>query len=280
MDNQNGNAIADDNQKIELAEIVIVESPEPKALDSNSEIRVITRVNENKENLERTQKENFNSDENIPINSKPKESSVKIIQIPKMSRRNSQERMLEDEAIFGKMILDVDKGFLVQEKEYDDEIKKYLECMGCTDYQIVETETGQIPMTTYPFWESNSANILHIGTAGGWTKASSGYTFYFTQKKSKALCEFLKTAKDISRFQRTNRFRFYDLVMLDLLVRRNDLGKQFFTSVYKNQPVGRVFDFLNEESSLLDEARIIFSSRPRKELIRSVSRVLRYWLGF
>jgi hypothetical protein len=68
--------------------------------------------------------------------------------------------------------------------------------------------------------------------------------------------------------------------MLDLLVRRNDLGKQFFTSVYKNQPVGRVFDFLNEESSLLDEARIIFSSRPRKELIRSVSRVLRYWLGF
>jgi lycopene beta-cyclase len=169
---------------------------------------------------------------------------------------------------------------LLQEKEYDDEIKKYLECMGCTDYQIVETETGQIPMTTYPFWESNSANILHIGTAGGWTKASSGYTFYFTQKKSKALCEFLKTAKDISRFQRTNRFRFYDLVMLDLLVRRNDLGKQFFTSVYKNQPVGRVFDFLNEESSLLDEARIIFSSRPRKELIRSVSRVLRYWLGF
>jgi lycopene beta-cyclase len=169
---------------------------------------------------------------------------------------------------------------LLQEKEYDDEIKKYLECMGCTDYQIVETETGQIPMTTYPFWESNSANILHIGTAGGWTKASSGYTFYFTQKKSKALCEFLKTAKDISRFQRTNRFRFYDLVMLDLLVRRNDLGKQFFTSVYKNQPVGRVFDFLNEESSLLDEARIIFSSRPRKELIRSVSRVFRYWLGF
>ena len=164
---------------------------------------------------------------------------------------------------------------LLAEKEYDDEIKQYLHGLGCFEYQVNETEIGQIPMTTYPFWKSNTKNVLYIGTAGGWTKASSGYTFYFSGKKSVALINFMKGNQDLSRFHQTYRFGFYDQVMLDLLVRRNDLGKLFFTSVYRNQPIERVLDFLNEESNIYDEAKIILSSEPRAELLRSVMRVLR-----
>lgn len=163
---------------------------------------------------------------------------------------------------------------LLEEKEYEEEIKLYLKGIGCDDFDILETERGQIPMTMHPFWKANTPRLLNIGTAGGWTKASSGYTFYFSLKKSKALCEFLKTSKDLTKFHRTNRFMFYDRVMLDMLVRRNDLGKQFFTSVYAHQPIARVLDFLNEETGILDEARIILFSQPRSELIRSVRRVL------
>jgi lycopene beta-cyclase len=164
---------------------------------------------------------------------------------------------------------------LLDEKEYDDEIKHYLHGLGCFDYQVNETETGQIPMTTYPFWKLNSKNVLYIGTAGGWTKASSGYTFHFSGKKSAALINFVKSNQNLSRFHKNSRFGFYDQVMLDLLVRRNDLGKLFFTSVYKNQPIERVLDFLNEESGIPDEARIILSSQPRVELLKSVMRVMR-----
>jgi lycopene beta-cyclase len=85
----------------------------------------------------------------------------------------------------------------------------------------------------------------------------------------------MKGNQDLSRFHQTYRFGFYDQVMLDLLVRRNDLGKLFFTSVYRNQPIERVLDFLNEESNIYDEAKIILSSEPRAELLRSVMRVLR-----
>lgn len=164
---------------------------------------------------------------------------------------------------------------MLQEKEYDDEIKRYLNRKGCDAFRITETEMGQIPMTTFPFWRANTRRVLHIGTAGGWTKASSGYTFYFSQKKSKSLCMFLKNGDDLRRYHSTSRFMFYDRVMLDLLVRRNDLGKQFFTSVYANQPIHRVLDFLNEETGLLEEMRIILSSQPRWELLRSVGRVMR-----
>ena len=45
-------------------------------------------------------------------------------------------------------------------------------------------------MTSFKFEELNSYNILNIGTAGGWTKASTGYTFYNTSKKTKDLVSF------------------------------------------------------------------------------------------
>jgi len=51
-----------------------------------------------------------------------------------------------------------------------------------TNYTIKEKEQGIIPMTSYKFWKENSKNILHIGTVGGWTKASTGYTFKNTSE--------------------------------------------------------------------------------------------------
>jgi lycopene beta-cyclase len=60
--------------------------------------------------------------------------------------------------------------------------------------------------------------------------------------------------------------------LLDVLYRRNDVGAAFFTSVYKHNPIERVFRFLNEESSLTEELQIVLHSAPRKELIRSVGR--------
>ena len=60
--------------------------------------------------------------------------------------------------------------------------------------------------------------------------------------------------------------------MLDVLQRRNEVGAAFFTSVYKHNPIDRVFRFLNEESSLIEEMQIIRRSAPRNELIRSVGR--------
>jgi lycopene beta-cyclase len=38
-------------------------------------------------------------------------------------------------------------------------------------------------MTCYPFGKKHK-RVLNIGTAGGWTKASTGYTFKNSDKKS------------------------------------------------------------------------------------------------
>jgi lycopene beta-cyclase len=60
--------------------------------------------------------------------------------------------------------------------------------------------------------------------------------------------------------------------LLDVLNRRNDVGAAFFTSVYQHNAIERVFRFLNEESSLVEELQIVRHAYPRKELIRSVGR--------
>jgi lycopene beta-cyclase len=165
-------------------------------------------------------------------------------------------------------------GDLLAREEYEQGIRDYLTQAGITDFEIVEQEAGVIPMTAHPFHRKNSRHILHIGSAGGWTKASTGYTFYMTGKHVLRLCEHLKAGKSLQAFHAASRFAFYDAVVLDLLERRNEVGAAFFTSVYQHNPIDRVFRFLNEESTLWEELQIIRSSTPRKELIRSVGRAM------
>ena len=77
------------------------------------------------------------------------------------------------------------------EKEYEKAIKEYLNEKGIQNFEILKKEKGNIPMTAYPFWNHNTKRILNIGTAGGWTKASSGYTFQNAVKQSKKVTQFL-----------------------------------------------------------------------------------------
>jgi len=50
------------------------------------------------------------------------------------------------------------------------------------------------------FLEKNTKNVLNIGTSGGWTKASTGYTFKNSDKKSTALVTFLEKETNLNKF--------------------------------------------------------------------------------
>lgn len=148
---------------------------------------------------------------------------------------------------------------LLPTEEYETAIVQYLENLGATDYEITEKERGNIPMTVYPFWKLNSKNIIHIGSAGGWTKASTGYTFKNTVKKSKALVQFLSAESDLRKFHRTNKFWFYDLLFIDVLSRRNDLGSTVFSGMFRHVSPALIFKFLDEETTLVEDLKVIWS---------------------
>ncbi|MTE27787.1 lycopene cyclase family protein [Winogradskyella ouciana] len=153
---------------------------------------------------------------------------------------------------------------LLEQPEYEDAIKDYLEERGIGDYEVIEKEKGSIPMTAFKFSELNSKHILNIGTAGGWTKASTGYTFSNTIKKTKALIGFLKQESDLSKFHRKSKFHFYDAIFLDVLANHNNEGAALFSSMFKKADVKTIFKFLDEESSLLEDSKIILSVPPKR----------------
>jgi len=168
---------------------------------------------------------------------------------------------------------------LLAKEEYENEIQIYLRNLGADQYEIVEKEQGSIPMTCFPFWKKNTKRVLNIGTAGGWTKASTGYTFRNSDKKSSELVAFLDPSSDasgylkMSTFYKKNRFWFYDLLLLDILYRHNELGSTIFSSMFKKGNPSLIFKFLDEETTLTEDLKVILKC-PKMPFIKALFRVI------
>ena len=150
----------------------------------------------------------------------------------------------------------------------EEAIKAYLNDRNITEYEVTATEKGCIPMTAFPFEKHNSRRIAHIGPAGGWTRGSTGYTFRYTDKFSQKLIDHLKTNQPLNQFKIADRFRWFDKIFLDVLYRKNEMGAEIFSTMFQKNPVDRIFRFLDGESSISEDLKIIWSV-PKKEFIKS-----------
>ncbi|WP_348812225.1 lycopene cyclase family protein [Flavobacterium maritimum] len=160
---------------------------------------------------------------------------------------------------------------LLKKEDYETAIEDYIQKLGITQYEIIEKEQGSIPMTCYPFWKQNTKNVINIGSAGGWTKASTGYTFKNSDKKSTELIAFLQKQTDFTKFHKRNKFWFYDLLLLDILDRKNELGSTIFSSMFKKGNPTLIFKFLDEETSLTEDIQVILKC-PKKLFLEALVR--------
>ncbi len=183
----------------------------------------------------------------------------------------SKNEALFEYTLFSENVLD--------KKEYEDAILNYLQNSGVTDYEIVEKEIGNIPMTCFPFHKQNSKRILFIGTAGGWTKASTGFTFNNSNKKATELILFLKTNQNMTRFHQKSRYWFYDLVLLEVLHQNNALGSQLFGMLFQKNTIQSIFTFLNEEGTFFSDLKVMLSL-PKWLFIKATFRALWKLISF
>lgn len=164
---------------------------------------------------------------------------------------------------------------LLPEIEYDNAIADYLKIKNISDYEIIETEKGSIPMTVFPFWKNNTKNSINIGSAGGWTKASTGYTFRNTMRKSAELAEFLKTESDLKKFHKSSRFDLYDMLMLDVLDKHNEQGSAIFSSMFRRGNPALILKFLDQETSLFEDIQVILKCPTALFLSAALKRIFR-----
>ena len=162
---------------------------------------------------------------------------------------------------------------LLEKSVYEKAIQNYLQNVGITDYEIAEKEAGNIPMTCFTFHNQNSERILFIGTAGGWTKASTGFTFFNSKKQSEKLIEFLKNNQNMAKFHQKNRYWFYDLILLEVLHQNNELGAALFGRLFKKNPIQNIFQFLNEEGTFFSDLKVILTL-PKLIFIKATFRAL------
>lgn len=149
---------------------------------------------------------------------------------------------------------------LLEETDYKKALANYIAHeLNIDAYTIQEKEFGIIPMTNYPF-QTRRNNIINIGTAGGQTKGSSGYTFQFIQKSSAAIVKGLLYKQDPAYYLNSKkRFEFYDSVLLNILHRDKMQGNQIFSELFKHNKASDVLTFLDNETSLQQELKIIRS---------------------
>jgi len=158
---------------------------------------------------------------------------------------------------------------IISDDEYEKEIKAYLKKKNILNYSIVEKEKGMIPMTCYPFFENNTDTYFQIGTAGGWSKPSTGYTIKNSIEKIDIIINSLKQNKPLSKIRFKNRFWYYDLLFLDVLIASKGKGSQVFSDLFKNNDPIKIFKFLDEKTSVMDELSI-FLSVDIKTFVRSL----------
>ncbi len=167
----------------------------------------------------------------------------------------SQTEALFEYTLFSKDLLEI--------IEYENAIKEYLQKhYPNVPYTIMEKERGSIPMTAYPVQKKTSESHMHIGIAGGWAKPSTGFTFYATHRKIQELVEHLKKKKTLPNFHKSDKFWFYDMLMLDVLAKNNHLGQSIFESLFQKRKANLILKFLDNNTSIWEDVKMMSAPKP------------------
>lgn len=203
------------------------------------------------------------------IKIKLKAGSPSITEAYLMDFRTGQENgttffytlpMLDDELFVEYTLFSKD---LLPREKYDEQIKEYLSAvLHIKDYEILEEEFGVIPMTDYQFKRFDK-HIVNIGTIGGDTRASTGYTFTNTQKTiTKILGSYQAAGHPFFENETIGvKQHLYDVTLLNVLAGGKYEGAQLFGDLFKNTPAAVIFAFLDAETSILQDLHIMKSLR-------------------
>ncbi len=149
---------------------------------------------------------------------------------------------------------------ILQQHEYDAALENYIRhYLNVKNYTVTHSESGVIPMTNFKFSKGEN-RVVNIGTAGGITKGSSGYTFQFIQKHSENIIHALVNNEDPLHIKiNANRFYLYDSILLNVLYHKKMNGDKLFAQLFQRNSVQHILKFLDNETSLKEELNIMNS---------------------
>ena len=141
------------------------------------------------------------------------------------------------------------------QKDYDLQIKNYIKKnLNIKDYKVTYKEVGAIPLFFPPI--SNNLNKINIGTAGGMTRLSTGYTFLNIQEHSKYIRKNIENITTAKIFEISKKYRFLDKIFLKVLKKHPQKMPDIFFKMF-NGSSKTVIKFLSNKSNFLEDLSII-----------------------
>ena len=163
----------------------------------------------------------------------------------------SETNALVEYTVFSEEVLDRER--------YRYELKNYISTnLGNSTYHVSEEEFGVIPMTNHNY-VLQEGNILNIGSAGGQTKPSTGYTFRFIQKQTERIIASLKNYSHPFSVKEKGhlRYQWFDAVLLNILQNKTLPGSFVFSELFRKNEPASILQFLDNETTPSQELKIM-----------------------
>ncbi len=139
--------------------------------------------------------------------------------------------------------------------DYNLQLENYIKNnLGIKNYKINFTEKGAIPLFYPPF--KNKNGTINIGSAGGMTRLSTGYTFLNIQEHSKFIVKNIEKIDKIKKFNLGQKYQFLDKIFLRVLKRYPERMPKIFLNMFKTSS-NTIIKFLSNKSNIFEDIKII-----------------------
>ncbi|MFC4016995.1 lycopene cyclase family protein [Micromonospora sp. GCM10011542] len=155
---------------------------------------------------------------------------------------------------------------LLTDAGYDAALTGYRDLLGLPGdgLRVREVENGVIPMTDAPFPARPTPRVVRLGTAGGATRPSTGFTFSAMYRQADQVARALAAGRaPVPAPAYPRRHRWMDAVALRALDRGSVGGPEFFDRLFDRNPPERVLRFLDGTTSPAEEVAVMNSTRLR-----------------
>ncbi|SDI13155.1 lycopene beta-cyclase [Sinosporangium album] len=141
---------------------------------------------------------------------------------------------------------------------YERALRHYTgEVLGLSDFTVTAAEHGVIPMSDGRYPRRVGASVFRIGTAGGATRPSTGYTFAAVQRQTRAVALALQHGRPpVPPPAYSGRARAMDAVLLRALAVGRVRGADFFTHLFRRVPMERLLRFLDGDTRIHEDLAI------------------------
>ena len=139
-------------------------------------------------------------------------------------------------------------------KDYETQVKNYINYLGIKDYKINFKEEGAIPLF-YPINEKET-NKINIGIAGGMTRLSTGYTFLNIQEHSKYIRKNIENIGNIKRYEVAKKYQLLDKIFLKVLENNPEKMPSIFFNMFSTSS-DIAIKFLSNKSNITEDISVI-----------------------